>query len=78
MAAPADVPVGGTFAVWDYVVFSLVLAVSLSIGLYQACAGGRQRSTAPRMPKRIRLQRTIDKKENVSGTYVCPCLMSRD
>ena len=37
---------GGTFGAWDYVVFSAVLAVSLGIGLYQACAGGRQRSTA--------------------------------
>jgi len=35
-----------TFAVWDYVVFGIVLCISLSIGLYHAFAGGRQRSTA--------------------------------
>ena len=35
-----------TFHAWDYVVFSVVLAISAGIGLFHACSGGRQRSTS--------------------------------
>ena len=35
-----------TFSVWDYVVFTAVLMVSVCIGLYHACSGGKQRSTS--------------------------------
>jgi Na+/pantothenate symporter len=41
---PSDAGVSN-FSAWDYVVFSIVLLISLSIGLYHAFAGGRQRST---------------------------------
>jgi Na+/proline symporter len=41
---PPDAGVSN-FAAWDYVVFCIVLLISLSIGLYHAFAGGRQRST---------------------------------
>ena len=34
-----------TFSAWDYVVFSIVLAISAAIGLYHACVGGKQRTT---------------------------------
>ncbi|XP_025100792.1 sodium-coupled monocarboxylate transporter 1-like isoform X2 [Pomacea canaliculata] len=34
-----------TFSIPDYVVFAAMLAVSAGIGVYYACAGGRQRST---------------------------------
>ena len=34
-----------TFDVWDYVVFSLMLGVSAAIGIYYACAGGKQKTT---------------------------------
>lgn len=32
------------FQTWDYVVFSIVLAISAGIGIYYALAGGKQRS----------------------------------
>ncbi|XP_030839685.1 sodium-coupled monocarboxylate transporter 1-like [Strongylocentrotus purpuratus] len=34
-----------TFHIADYVVWSLILASSIGIGIYYACTGGRQRST---------------------------------
>ena len=34
------------FVVWDYLVFSLVLLVSASIGVFYGCSGGRQKTTA--------------------------------
>jgi len=35
-----------TLFTWpDYLVFSLILAVSVAIGFYYACAGDRQRTT---------------------------------
>ncbi|XP_033644557.1 sodium-coupled monocarboxylate transporter 1-like [Asterias rubens] len=34
------------FSVWDYVVFSCMLAISLFIGLYYGCTGGKQKTTA--------------------------------
>lgn len=33
------------FSIWDYIVFSSLLAVSAGIGVYHACTGGKQ-STA--------------------------------
>lgn len=33
------------FSVWDYVVFSAMLAISAAIGLYYACVGGGQKTT---------------------------------
>ncbi|XP_063968479.1 sodium-coupled monocarboxylate transporter 1-like [Lytechinus pictus] len=36
---------GLTFHIADYVVWSLILASSVGIGIYYACSGGRQRST---------------------------------
>ena len=33
------------FTAWDYVVFAVILAISVAIGLYHAFSGGRQRST---------------------------------
>ena len=34
------------FSAWDYVVFAVVLALSLVIGLYHGCTGNKQSSTA--------------------------------
>ncbi len=34
-----------TFSPWDYVIFSLFLAISASIGIYHAACGGRQKTT---------------------------------
>lgn len=39
------VPTGSTFTVWDYLVFSIILAISAGIGLYYAFAGGKQKTT---------------------------------
>ena len=33
------------FSPWDYVVFSLVLALSAAIGLFYGCTGGKQKTT---------------------------------
>ncbi|XP_022088056.1 sodium-coupled monocarboxylate transporter 1-like [Acanthaster planci] len=33
------------FQVWDYVVFGLMLAVSVFIGIYYGCTGGKQKTT---------------------------------
>ena len=35
----------GRFSVWDYVVFALVLFLSVLIGLYHAFTGGKQKTT---------------------------------
>ena len=40
------VPTGSTFTVWDYLVFSITLAISAAIGIYYACTGGKQKTTA--------------------------------
>ena len=40
MASPVK-----TFAVWDYVVFCLVLIISAGIGIYYGCTGGHQKTT---------------------------------
>lgn len=40
------IPTGSTFTVWDYLVFSITLAISAAIGIYYACTGGKQRTTA--------------------------------
>ncbi|XP_038057834.1 sodium-coupled monocarboxylate transporter 1-like [Patiria miniata] len=34
------------FQVWDYVVFGLMLAISVFIGLYYGCTGGKQKTTS--------------------------------
>ena len=34
-----------TFHAWDYVVFGIVLCISMGIGLFYGCRGGRQRTT---------------------------------
>jgi len=39
-------PAGGTFTGWDYFVFAIILAISAAIGLYYACSGGKQKTTA--------------------------------
>ncbi len=33
------------FSPWDYVVFSLVLALSAAIGIFYGCTGGKQKTT---------------------------------
>ncbi|XP_022090137.1 sodium-coupled monocarboxylate transporter 1-like [Acanthaster planci] len=43
MAGPEDAT---NFGVWDYVVFGCMLLISLSIGIYYGCTGGKQRTTA--------------------------------
>jgi len=36
----------GTLFTWpDYAVFGLTLAVSVAVGIYHACTGGKQRTT---------------------------------
>lgn len=42
MATPGDI---GTFTVWDYVVFALMLLISAVIGIYYAFAGGGQKTS---------------------------------
>ncbi|XP_063783897.1 sodium-coupled monocarboxylate transporter 1 [Pseudophryne corroboree] len=42
MAAPGDI---GSFTVWDYVVFALMLVISAVIGIYYAFAGGGQKTS---------------------------------
>lgn len=39
------VPIGSTFSPWDYLVFSIILAVSAGIGLFYAFTGGKQKTT---------------------------------
>ena len=34
-----------SLGVWDYVVFSVVLAVSAGIGLFYGCTGGKNKTT---------------------------------
>jgi hypothetical protein len=36
---------GHTFSIPDYIVFAAMLVVSAAIGVYYACAGGKQQST---------------------------------
>ena len=36
----------GTFGVWDYVVFGGMLSISLAIGLFYGCTGGKQKTTS--------------------------------
>ena len=40
------IPTGSTFTGWDYFVFAIVLVISAAIGLYYACSGGKQKTTA--------------------------------
>ena len=40
------VPTGGTFTVWDYLVFFITLVISAAIGIYYASSGGKQKTTA--------------------------------
>ncbi|XP_069829284.1 sodium-coupled monocarboxylate transporter 1 isoform X2 [Dendropsophus ebraccatus] len=42
MATPGDI---GSFTVWDYVVFALMLLISAVIGIYYAFAGGGQKTS---------------------------------
>ena len=35
-----------SFSIWDYLVFSLMLIISIGIGIYHGFTGGRQRTTA--------------------------------
>lgn len=42
MVIPGDI---GSFAVWDYVVFALMLLISAVIGIYFAFAGGGQKTS---------------------------------
>ncbi|KAM8972005.1 sodium-coupled monocarboxylate transporter 1-like [Pelodytes ibericus] len=42
MSTPGDI---GSFTVWDYVVFALMLAISAVIGVYYAFAGGGQKTS---------------------------------
>ncbi|XP_033759613.1 uncharacterized protein LOC117341863 [Pecten maximus] len=35
-----------SFVVWDYVIFGITIVISISIGLYHAFAGGRQKTTS--------------------------------
>ncbi|KAM4748822.1 sodium-coupled monocarboxylate transporter 1 [Rhinophrynus dorsalis] len=42
MAIPGDI---GSFTVWDYVVFSMMLLISAAIGIYYAFAGGGQKTS---------------------------------
>ncbi|XP_069485977.1 sodium-coupled monocarboxylate transporter 1-like [Ambystoma mexicanum] len=42
MGAPGDI---GTFVVWDYLVFALMLVISAVIGVYYAFAGGGQKTS---------------------------------
>ncbi|XP_033759614.1 sodium-coupled monocarboxylate transporter 1-like [Pecten maximus] len=35
-----------SFVVWDYVIFGITIVISISIGLYYAFAGGRQKTTS--------------------------------
>ncbi|KAJ1163530.1 hypothetical protein NDU88_003988 [Pleurodeles waltl] len=42
MAAPGDI---GSFVVWDYLVFALMLLISAIIGIYYAFAGGGQKTS---------------------------------
>ncbi|XP_053319090.1 sodium-coupled monocarboxylate transporter 1 [Spea bombifrons] len=42
MGTPGDI---GSFAVWDYVVFALMLLISAVIGIYYAFAGGGQKTS---------------------------------
>ncbi|XP_022090123.1 sodium-coupled monocarboxylate transporter 1-like [Acanthaster planci] len=42
----AELEVVGTFGVWDYVVFGCMLLISLSIGFFYGCTGGKQRTTS--------------------------------
>src|SRR6218665_2337987 len=39
-------PTESTFTVWDYLVFAITLAISAAIGIYYACSGGKQKTTA--------------------------------
>ena len=35
----------GSFDLWDYVVLTLILLISASIGIYYGCTGGKQKTT---------------------------------